>query len=280
VLHGGPGGGSQPSYRQYFPPDKYRIVQFDQRGCGNSTPRACLEENTTWDLVKDIETLRELLKIERWVVFGGSWGSTLALSYAETHPKRVKALILRGIFALRRSELEFFYHEGSSWLFPDHYEEYISAIPPAERGDLMSAFYRRLTSSDEKVKVAAAVAWTRWEMATSRLFIDQTAVKKGEDPAFAVTFARIESHYFVHGGWFRQDDQLIVDASVLRENKIPGSIVQGRYDMVCPAKTAWDLHRAWPEAEFFMIPDAGHSIKEPGIVDQLVRACDKYADAK
>jgi len=273
-LHGGPGGGLAPFYRQYFDPKAWRMVLFDQRGAGKSTPFACLEKNTTWDLVNDIEKIRNHLKIDKWAVFGGSWGSTLALAYAETHPDRVKAMILRGIFLLREKELLWFYQDGASWIFPDIWEKYLAAIPPVERGHLMSAYYRRLTGSDEEEKLKAARAWTTWEMATSRLYLDQEAVNKGEDPKFALAFARIECHYFVHGAWFDKETQLLDNAHRLRH--IPCTIVQGRYDLVCPAKSAFDLHKVWPEAELVVVPDAGHSAKEPGIVSALVEATDKY----
>jgi len=275
VLHGGPGGGIATYYRQYFDPEAYRVVLFDQRGAGKSTPFASLEENTTWDLVEDMEKLRRHLEIDQWLVFGGSWGSTLALAYAETHPERVKGLVLRGIFTLRRSELLFFYQEGSSWLFPDAWEKFLAPIPEVERGDLMSAYHRRLTGSDEKVKQECATAWSVWEMTTSRLYVDPDYVARAaDDDAFALAFARIECHYFVHGGFFKEDEQLIKGASRLAS--IPMTIVQGRYDLVCPMKTAWDLHKALPSSELVIVPDAGHSAKEPGIVDALVSACDKY----
>jgi len=276
VLHGGPGGGCDGWYRQFFDPVKYRIVLFDQRGSGNSKPHASLEHNTTWDLVEDIEKLRKHLKIETWVVFGGSWGSTLALAYAETHPGPVKALVLRGIFTLRRKELLFFYQEGASFLFPDAWDDFVAPIPEPERFDLMSAYHRRLTGPDEDLKAHCAKSWTTWEMATSRLYIDPEYIKRGADDEFAVAFARIEAHYFVNAGFFKYDGQLIREADKIAH--IPGVIVQGRYDVVCPALTAWDLHKAWPKAELHIIPDAGHSMKEEGILSELVKACDKYAD--
>jgi len=275
-LHGGPGGGLAAYYRQYFDPKAYRIVLFDQRGSGNSTPFACLEENTTWDLVADIERIREHLRIDRWVVFGGSWGSTLALAYAEKHKERVKALILRGVFLLRPTELLWFYQEGASWIFPDAWDKFLEPIPEVERGHLMSAYHRRLTGDNEEEKLKAARAWSTWEMSTSRLFTDPELVAKGDDDKFALAFARIECHYFVNGGFFRSPTQLLDDAKVL--NDIPGTIVQGRYDLVCPAKSAFDLHKAWPKSELIVIPDAGHSAKEPGIVSALTAATDKYRD--
>jgi len=274
-LHGGPGGGIDPIYRRYFDPKKWRIVLFDQRGCGRSRPFAELRENTTWDLVADIERLREHLGIDRWVVFGGSWGSTLALAYAETHAKRVKALALRGIFMLRRSELLWFYQEGASHIFPDQWESYLAPIPPRERGDMMKAYYKRLTSKDKKVRKQAAKAWAVWEGSTSKLYTDPALVKKFGGGRFADAFARIEAHYFVNGGFFDRDDQLLRNVKRLRN--IPAVIVQGRYDVVCPAKSAWDLHRAWPEAKLVMVHDAGHSMTEPGIRSALIEATDRFA---
>jgi len=247
VLHGGPGGGCDDWYRQFFDSKVYRIILFDQRGAGKSTPHAELQDNTTWDLVSDIEKLRNHLSIDKWHVFGGSWGSTLALAYAETHSDRVKALILRGIFTLRRKELLFFYQEGSSLLFPDHWDNFLAPIPEVERGDLMSAYHRRLTGSNYDEKLKCAKAWTTWEMATSRLMVDPEAIKRGEADEFALAFARIECHYFVNGGWFKKDGQLIDDAHKVAH--IPITIVQGRYDVVCPAYTAWDLHKAVPKSE-------------------------------
>lgn len=268
-LHGGPGGGIDPVHRRYFDPRKWRIVLFDQRGCGKSTPHAELRENTTWKLVADTETIREHLGIERWVVFGGSWGSTLALAYSQTHPERVKGIVLRGIFLLRRKELLWFYQEGASLIFPDAWEEYLKPIPPRERGDLMGAYYRRLTSSNARTRLAAARAWSIWEATTSKMRTDPTVVKKFSRGRFAESFARIESHYFHHGGFLRAESQLLDDVHRIR--KIPGVIVQGRYDIVCPMFSAWDLHRAWPEAKFIVVPDAGHSMTEPGIRDALIR---------
>lgn len=273
-LHGGPGGGTNPKYRRFFDPKVYRIVLFDQRGCGKSTPHAELTDNTTWHLVSDIERLREHLGIDRWQVFGGSWGSTLALAYAQTHPDKVTELILRGIFMLRRWELEWFYQKGCDALYPDAWETYLSVIPEAERGDLMSAYYRRLTTSDAKVRVAAARAWSVWEGATSYLYPDPDHIASSGEDEFALAFARIECHYFVHGGFFEHDDQLL--RNVERIRKIPAVIVQGRYDVVCPMRSAWDLHRAWPEADLRIVPDAGHSGLEPGITAELVEATDRF----
>lgn len=283
VLHGGPGGGSEAYYRQFFDPQIYRIVCFDQRGAGKSTPAASLEYNTTWDLVADIEVLRETLGVEQWhLVFGGSWGSTLSLAYAETHPERVKALVLRGIFTLRRTELLWFYQHGASMLFPEAWDKYIHVIPERERGDLISAYHRRLVGLEgDEEKRKAAAAWSVWEMSTSRLYIDPKHIARAADDAdFCEKFARIESHYFVHGGWFEKDGWLIENAKkTLREKKIPGVVVQGRYDVVCPPTSAWELVQSWGEeyAELIMVPDAGHSAKEPGIIDALVKATDKFA---
>jgi proline iminopeptidase len=274
-LHGGPGGGADPLYRRYFDPRRWRIVLFDQRGCGKSRPHAELRENTTWDLVADIEKLRVHLGIERWVVFGGSWGSSLALAYAETHPKPVKALVLRGIFMLRRSELEWFYQEGASHIFPDAWESYLEPIPPRERKDMMRAYYKRLTSKSAAVRKRAARAWSIWEGSTSKLFTDPALIKKFGRGRFADAFARIECHYFVNRGFFDPDDQLL--RGVQRIRHIPAVIVQGRYDVVCPIRSAWDLHRAWPEAKLVVVPDAGHSMTEPGIRAELVARTHRLA---
>jgi proline iminopeptidase len=276
-LHGGPGGGTEPKYRRFFNPEKYRIVLVDQRGCGKSTPHASLVDNTTWDLVADIERLRESLGIERWQVFGGSWGSTLALAYAQTHPARVTELVLRGIFLLRAKEIAWFYQEGASMIFPDAWEGYLAPIPEAERGDLLHAYHRRLTGDDPAVQLEAAKAWSTWEGATSRLYTDPTMLARVGEDRFALAFARIECHYFVHKGFLRSDTQLLDDAAVLRKAGIPGVIVQGRYDVVCPMDSAWRLHRAWPEAQLVVVPDAGHSANEPGITRALVDATDAFA---
>jgi proline iminopeptidase len=275
LLHGGPGGGINTVMRRYHDPRAYRIVLFDQRGCGRSTPHACLEENTTWDLVEDIERLREHLGVERWQVFGGSWGSTLALAYAETYPQRVTELVLRGIFTLRRSELEWFYQEGCSWIFPDAFEAYLRPIDPAERGDLIGAYHRRLTHSDPEVQIEAARAWSAWEGKTLSLLPDLDRVRRFSEDHYALAFARIECHYFVNGGFFASDSQLIDNAHRLRS--IPGVIVHGRYDVVTPVKIAHDLARAWPEAELRIVADAGHAMTEPGIVHELVAATQRFA---
>ncbi|MGH8127628.1 MAG: prolyl aminopeptidase [Gammaproteobacteria bacterium] len=273
-VHGGPGGGVNAKCRRFFDPEVYRIVLFDQRGCGRSTPNAELAENTTWHSVADIERLREHFGIERWQVFGGSWGSTLALAYAETHPERVSELVLRGIFLLRRSELEWFYQSGANTLYPDAWETYEAAIPEVERGDMMSAYYRRLTSDDKAVRTAAARAWSVWEGSTSFLLENEDYVAHTGEDAFAVAFARIECHYFVHGGFLEHEDQLLRNVDRIRA--IPGVIVQGRHDVVCPLRSAWDLHRAWPEADLRIVPDAGHSAFEPGNTHELIEATDRF----
>jgi len=275
LLHGGPGGGINPIMRRYHDPSAYRIVLFDQRGCGRSTPHASLEENTTWHLVDDIERLRVHLGIDRWQVFGGSWGSTLALAYAETYPERVTELVLRGIFMLRRAELEWFYQDGCSWIFPEAFADYVRVIPAAERGDLIAAFYRRLTDEDQAVQLEAARAWSAWEGKTLSLLPDAERVRRFSEEHYALAFARIECHYFVNGGFFHADDQLLQDAHRLRD--IPGVIVHGRYDVVTPVKNAYDLHRAWPQADLRVVADAGHAMTEPGIVHELVSATKRFA---
>jgi proline iminopeptidase len=274
-LHGGPGAGADPRARRFFDPARYRIVVFDQRGCGRSRPHASLEDNTTWHLVADIERLREFLGIERWLVFGGSWGSTLALAYSQAHPRRVSELVLRGIFMLRKWEIDWFYQEGAGALFPDRWDDYVAAIPRRERADIVAAYHRRLTSPSRATRVRAARAWSIWEAATSFLRPDESAISKWAQEDFAVAVARIECHYFVNKGFLRSEDQLLKD--VRRIRRIPAVIVQGRYDVVCPMATAWDLHRAWPEAEFRVVPDAGHSAFEPGITHELVSATDRFA---
>ena len=275
ILHGGPGAGCGAKMRRFHDASRYRIVLFDQRGAGRSTPHADLVDNTTWDLVADIEALREHLGITRWQVFGGSWGSTLALAYAEAHPSRVTELVLRGIFMLRRWELEWFYQEGASRLFPDAWANYLEAIPPVERGDLISAYHRRLTSSDEATRLAAARAWSVWEASTSLLVPDEAFIDGHKDAHFALSFARIESHYFVHGGFFDVEDQLLRDAHRLKG--IPGVIVHGRYDVVCPIQSAWDLHRAWPDSSLVISPTSGHSAFEAENAAALVEATDRFA---
>ncbi len=274
-LHGGPGGGTVPAHRRFFDARKYRIVLFDQRGCGQSTPYAEIRENTTWDLVADMEKLRAHLGIDRWQVFGGSWGSTLALAYAEKHPECVTELVLRGIFLLRKSEIDWFYQLGASHIFPEAWDGYLAAIPKAEHGDLVKAYAKRLFSADPAVNLPAAKAWSMWEGSTSKLLPDaQFAATFGAD-ATTLAFARIECHYFVNNGWFDHEDQLLRDATKLRE--IPSVIVQGRYDVVCPIQSAHDLSRVWPEADLVVVPDAGHSAFEPGIARALVAATDRFA---
>ena len=272
-LHGGPGAGCSAEHRRLFDPAHYCVLLFDQRGCGRSRPHASLENNTTWHLVADIERLRTLLGVGRWLVFGGSWGSSLALAYAQTHPQQVSELIVRGIFTLRRAELLWYYQEGASWLFPDLWEAYLAPIAPDERGDLMAAYRKRLVGTDPIAQMAAAKAWSLWEGQTITLLPDAEGTKKHEAEDYALAFARIENHYFVHGGWL-EEGQLIRDAHKLVG--IPGVIVQGRYDMACPVKTAWDLHRAWPEAAFHLVADAGHAYNEPGILAQLLAATNAF----
>jgi len=274
-LHGGPGAGCEPYHRRFFDPAAYRIVLFDQRGAGRSTPHAALEHNTTWDLVGDVEHLRTLLGIDRWLLFGGSWGSTLALAYAETHPERVLGLILRGIFLCRPWEIRWFYQEGANRVFPDHWEEFIAPIPDHERGDLLQAHYRRLTGADEAERMACARAWSVWEGRAATLRPNQAVVDFFASPHTALSLARIEAHYFAHDT-FLKADQLLQDAKRLHE--IPGVIVHGRYDIVCPFANAWDLHRAWPAAALEVVPDAGHSAAEPGIAAALIRATDAMRD--
>jgi len=273
-LHGGPGGGCSPEHRRLFDPARYCIMLFDQRGCGRSTPHASLDNNTTWNLVADMEKLRQLIGVEQWLVFGGSWGSSLALAYAQTHLARVSALIVRGIFTLRRAELLWYYQEGASWLFPDLWEEYLAPIPLAERSDMMAAYRRRLTGDDEAVKLAAARAWSLWEARTITLLPSRELEDHHGDDSYALAFARIENHYFVNEG-FLEEGQLLRDAHRLAD--IPGVIVQGRYDVATPARTAWDLSKAWPNASLQIIPDAGHAFNEAGILRALLAATDRFA---
>tara|TARA_R110000787_G_scaffold66693_4_gene149690 strand:- start:18 stop:977 length:960 start_codon:yes stop_codon:yes gene_type:complete len=273
-LHGGPGGGFSGSHRRLFDPALYDVMLFDQRGCGKSTPHASLEANTTWHLVADIERLRELMGVETWQVFGGSWGSTLALAYAETHPDRVSELVLRGVYLLTKAEMDWYYQFGVSEMFPEKWERFLAPIPEAERGNMMAAYRKRLTGSDKAAQIAAALAWSQWEGQTITLLPEpSTSDQFGEDD-FALAFARIENHYFTHGGWL-DEGQLLRDAGRLKD--IPGTIVHGRYDMPCPARYAWALHKAWPKADFHLIEGAGHAYSEPGILDQLIRATDTYA---
>jgi proline iminopeptidase len=273
-LHGGPGGGTSPKHRRYFDPETYRIILFDQRGCGRSTPYAEVRENGTWDLVADIERIRVELGIERWMVFGGSWGATLGLAYAETHPERVTELVLRGIFLLRQREVDWLYQEGASRIYPDAWEPYRDAIPAAERGDFLQAYAKRLLSEDPAVNLPAAKAWSIWEGATSKLIPDPDFIASYGDEATTLAFARIECSYFLNRGWM-DEAQLLRDAPKLKG--IPGAIVQGRYDMVCPIESAWALSKAWPEADLVIVPDAGHSAYEPGISRALVAATDRFA---
>lgn len=272
-LHGGPGSGTEPNQRRFFDPSHYRIVLFDQRGAGRSRPHASLEDNTTWHLVADIEALREHLGIDRWVVFGGSWGSTLALAYAESHPSRVMGLVLRGIFLLTKRELDWFYLDGACQLFPDAWEDFVAPIPVAERNNLQEAYRQRLHSSDREVQQTAARAWSKWEARTSKLLEDPALVERFTGDHFALSFARIENHYFHHLGFLQREDQLVADVHKIRH--IPAVIVQGRYDVVCPMESAWRLHRAWPEADFRIVSDAGHAPSEPGVTHELVSATDR-----
>ena len=274
-VHGGPGGGSSPEARQFFDPERYRIIVFDQRGCGRSRPHASLEANTTWHLVSDIERLRESLNIKQWLVFGGSWGSTLALAYAQTHPEAVTELVLRGIFLLRPQEIHWFYQEGASALYPDTWQNYLAPIPEAERGNLLQAFHKRLTSDDEATRLAAARAWSVWEASASFLIQNQDFMEKLDAPDAALAMARIECHYFINDGFFDSPNELLENIDRIRH--IPTVIVQGRYDVVCPPVTAWDLHNAWPEAQFNLISNAGHSAFDPANTQALVAATDGFA---
>jgi proline iminopeptidase len=273
-VHGGPGGGVDASMRRFFDPKVWRVVLFDQRGCGKSTPFSELKDNTTWASVDDMEKIRTHLKIDKWSVFGGSWGSTLGLAYAIKCTERVNALILRGIFLLREKEIRWFYQEGASFLFPDAWAKYLAPIPQNERHDLLSAYYRRLTSTDKNVRTEAAKAWSVWEGSTSKLFFDPKFVERFAGDEFADAFARIECHYFVNKGFFQEDGWLLKNVSKLRH--IPTWIVQGRYDVVCPATSAYELHQAWPESQLHIIPDAGHSASEPGIKSKLIEATDYF----
>ena len=272
ILHGGPGGAVNPTMRRFFDPARWRMMLFDQRGCGRSRPNAELVENDTWKLVEDIERLRARMGVESWTVFGGSWGSTLALTYAATHPQRVDALILRGVFLLTRKELAWFYQDGASMLFPDAWERFLAPIPPAEHGDLLHAYHRRLTGPDTAERARAAAAWSRWEGDTLSIRGPEARPQKFNEEDFATAFARIESHYFVNGGFFEEDGWLLTQVDRIRA--IPGFVVQGRFDVVTPMSGAWALHKAWPEAVFDVVWDAGHASTEPGVIDALVRAGD------
>ncbi|MBB5274106.1 proline iminopeptidase [Rhizobium rosettiformans] len=273
-LHGGPGGATSPSHRRLFDPALYDVILFDQRGCGKSTPHASIEANTTWHLVADIERLRQMIGAEQWLVFGGSWGSTLALAYAETHPERVSELVLRGIYTLTKAELDWYYQFGVSEMFPDKWERFCAPIPENERHEMMAAYRRRLTGTDREEQLRCAVAWSSWEGETITLLPNPDYSDHFYDPEFALAFARIENHFFVHAGWL-EEGQLLRDAYKLKD--VPGVIIHGRYDMPCPAKYAWALHKAWPKADFHLIEGAGHAYLEPGILDQLIRATDRFA---
>lgn len=276
VLHGGPGGGISPNLRRYHDPAHYRIILFDQRGCGASTPHACLEENTTQDLVADTEKLRVHLGIDQWQVFGGSWGATLALAYAETFPERLTELIVRGVFTVRKKEVDWLYQHGASMLFPDFWEAFVAPIPQSERHDFVTAYHKRLIGDDADIKLQCAKAWSQWEGAVSSLVQNPDRVDSFGNEQFAIAFARIEAHYCFHKGFFEVDNQLLRDAHKLAA--IPGVIVQGRYDVVTPPDTAWELSKAWPKAKFAMIPDAGHAGSEPGTVDALVRVTNQFIE--
>ena len=274
VLHGGPGGGCSPAMRRYFDPNHYRVILFDQRGCGRSRPHASVENNTTWHLVADIERLRELVGVADWLVFGGSWGSTLALAYAQTHSSRVSQLVLRGIYMCTKPELDWFYQFGVSQMFPDKWERFTALIPEDERHDMLAAYHRRLTGDDPELQVRAARAWSLYEGETVTLLPDPRLTEQHDDGHYALAFARIETHYFVHGCWL-EPEQLLRNAA--RLSGIPGTIVHGRYDMPCPAHYAWALHKALPHMDFQLIEGAGHAYSEPGILDQLIAATDRYA---
>ena len=275
-LHGGPGGGIEPVYRQYFNPEKWRIIIFDQRGCGKSSPHAELKENTTWDLVADIEKIRCHLDIDKWVVFGGSWGSTLSLSYAIMYSKRCKGLILRGIFMIRKKEIQWFYQEGASYIYPDRWERYLEPIPEDERHDLVSAYYKKLTSNDKSVRLKAAKSWSTWESSTSKLFPSDISLHQFDDPKVAEAFARIECHYFINNGFFESDEWILDNTEIIKD--LPTVIIQGRYDVVCPTTSAWELHKKLPNADFHIIQDAGHSMMEKGITAKLIEYTDKYSE--
>ena len=274
-LHGGPGGGVDPKYRRYFNPDKWHIIMFDQRGCGKSTPFAELKENTTWDLVDDIEKIRNHLSIDRWVIYGGSWGSTLSLAYSQTYPDSCKALILRGIFLVRKKEIHWFYQEGASKIFPDNWQSFVAPIPIEKRNNLLEAYYNLLIGEDSSKKIEAAKAWSTWEGSTVRLIQDKDFIGDFSDEKFAEAFARIECHYFMNHAWFDSDNHLIENVDKIRH--IPAVIVHGRYDIICPVENAWELHQAWPESELHIIPDAGHSIFEEGIKDKILEYTEKFS---
>ena len=274
-LHGGPGSGCESYHRRFFDPRRYRIILFDQRGCGHSTPHAELEHNTTQALIQDMEQIRDHLGIERWLVFGGSWGSTLALAYAQAYPERVSALILRGVFLCREREIRWFYQDGAGRVFPDHWQDYLAPIPPAERDDLLAAYHRRLTGDDELARLAAAKAWSLWEGRCASLLPNEAIVNHFDQARTALSLARIESHYFVNHA-FLEPDQLLREAQRLAH--VPGVIVHGRYDLICPLENAWELHRAWSASDLIVVPDAGHAASEPGIRSALVEATDRFAE--
>ena len=274
-VHGGPGGGGSIEVRRFFNPELYKIMVFDQRGCGRSKPHASLKDNTTWHLVSDMERIREKLGIEQWLVFGGSWGSTLSLAYAQAHPTRVSELVLRGIFMLRKKELDWFYQEGASKIFPEPWQEFLEPIEDDKRDNLMDAYREIFYGDDQEKKLEAAVAWSKWEAATSSLLISESRVDEFQDPEFALAFAMIENHYFVNKGFFEDENQLFENLDVIRH--IPAVIVQGRYDIVCPMESAWELSSKWPEAEFIVTPNSGHSAFEKENIAALVAATDKFA---
>ncbi|MFY0614579.1 MAG: prolyl aminopeptidase [Hyphomicrobiaceae bacterium] len=277
TVHGGPGGGSSPTMRRYHDPDIYRIILFDQRGCGRSTPHAELEENTTWHLVEDIERLRLHLGIDKWQLFGGSWGSTLSLAYAQRYPERVASLVLRGIFLMRRREVLWFYQEGCNWIYPDAYAAFAAQIAPEDRHDMVAAYYAKLTDPDEKVRLAAARAWSIWEGTTLSITENSNRARMFGSDSFALAFARIECHYFINRGFFERDDQLLVGVEEIR--RIPAVIVNGRHDVITPVQNAWDLIQAWPEAQLRIVPMAGHAMTEPGTVHELISATRKFGIA-
>lgn len=276
TVHGGPGGGSSPTMRRYHDPDRYRIILFDQRGCGRSTPHAELRENTTWHLVDDIERLREHLGIEAWHLFGGSWGSTLSLAYSQRYPQRVSAMVLRGIFLMRRREVQWFYQEGCNRLYPDAYEEFAAQIAPEDRGDMIAAYYAKLTHTNEKIRLAAARAWSKWEGTTLSMIENPGRTRMFGSDAFALAFARIECHYFINGGFFERDHLLLAGVDKIRH--IPTIIVNGRYDVITPVQNAWDLIKVWPEAQLRIVPMSGHAMTEPGTVHELILATRSLRD--
>ena len=277
-LHGGPGGGGSTNVRRFFDPDIYRIIVFDQRGCGRSLPHGCLEDNTTWNLVEDIESLKHLLGIDKWLVFGGSWGSTLSLAYAQTYPESVSELVLRGIFMLRQKELDWFYQYGASKIFPEAWEEFLKPINESDRNNLMDAYHKIFLGKDEKKKLDAAIASSRWEASTSTLSYKPELVSSFADPKFALAFALIENHYFINKGFLDSEDQLIKKESIDKISHIPAKIIQGRYDIVCPMETAWELSKNWPEAELIVAPSSGHSAFEKEITHELIKATKEFAE--